>query len=708
MTPPQHIVNATMEAGQNAAANAKNELTIEIQNDCRRRRQRRRPRVVALPTALAALVIVPHTTTADPNCPPTHSGWAPSQDCTSYHWCSAGKLSSLPYDCHLGLLFDSTQLTCAPAESVECGAFWQNFVDEMAAPPPPPSPLVAAGVPTPMPSPRPSTAGEPIYYVDFPSQSCKSDINSKPGWVSSEDLFSTKKECCEVMVDWISLEQCLGANWVETNVVFEPTTNPTVTPTLSPSETVSQAPSLAPSGKPTHSPTPSPSDPPAAIDVLTLPPTSHLLADDVIQTKTDAGVTGDPSSSGMEGDDGSYLMELLEWANNGVDPFSTAISWQIVDQRSQGKSTTFSSTSDTSIIELLLPVVADATISSVRTEVNFGMQSALAVDGGGSRDEKYDSLLKFDISLLDTSRPVESAKLKLHALAGCSAGGMFSSTLSDQDWESDKVTWISAPKTDGAIASLGQVSSGQDINVDLSSAMSWHEAATSASSSYKYMTIRIESSEHSRCLYSSMEGAESEAPTLEIKYKQETAIITSDGSSEESLMTIAHGDFLELSATDDATVVALQSKRNFGQEPNLLAAYDSYTRGIFDIIIRFDLSQIQDTIPRSSVLSLFAETDCESAGTFATTSVNLPWTEDSVNWSNAPVYDPRAVGGTMIGTFGGLKGGNWYGFNVHQALTNALLAGSDAVTFRVSSGDLHPCQYSSRNGGLAPKLMVAF
>jgi hypothetical protein len=173
-------------------------------------------------------------------------------------------------------------------------------------------------------------------------------------------------------------------------------------------------------------------------------------------------------------------------------------------------------------------------------------------------------------------------------------------------------------------------------------------------------------------------------------------------------MTIAHGDFLELSATDDATVVAIQSERNFGQEPNLLAAYDSSTRGIFDILMRFDLAQIKDTIPRSSVLSLFAETDCESAGTFATTSVNLPWTEDSVTWSNAPVFDPRAVGGTMIGTFRELKGGNWYGFDVHQALANALLAGSDAVTFRVSSGDLHPCQYSSRNGSRAPKLMVAF
>jgi hypothetical protein len=708
MVPPQHIVNA-MSAGQEATALA---TTNSIR--CRRRR---RPHVAALPVALATLAL-PQMTQAsiasqsvneDSNCPPTHSGWAPSQDCKSYHWCSAGNISSLSYDCQTGLLFDSKQLTCLPAESVDCGAFWQHFGEEMEDPPPPPTPVVAEtkpSVPTPMPSPRPSMLGEPIYYVDFPSQTCKSDVNSKPGWVSSEHMFSSKNECCEKMVDWIPLEQCLGDNWVETNVVFEPTTNPTIRPTSTPSDVLTEvpsyAPSLAPSAKSMHSPTPSP------IDVLTLPPTSHLLAADVIQTKTQAGVTGATSSSQMEGGGGSYMMELLEWANRGIDPFSTATSWQIVNQRSQVTPTSSSSsTTDTSITELLLPVVADATISSVRTEVNFGKQSALAVDGGGSGDEKYDSLLKFDISLLDTSRQVESAKLKLHAVTSCSAGGLFSSTLSDQDWESETVTWNSAPKTDGhTIATLGHVTQSQTINVDLSSATAWYEA-TSSSSSFKYVTIRIESNEHSRCLYSSLEGAESEAPTLAIKYKQETAT-TSKGLSEDSLMTIAHGDFLELSATDDATVVAIQSERNFGQEPNLLAAYDSSTRGIFDILMRFDLAQIKDTIPRSSVLSLFAETDCESAGTFATTSVNLPWTEDSVTWSNAPVFDPRAVGGTMIGTFRELKGGNWYGFDVHQALANALLAGSDAVTFRVSSGDLHPCQYSSRNGSRAPKLMVAF
>lgn len=697
--PQQHFVNAMSSAGKEAAA-------LVTCNS----RQRRRPHAVALPVALVTLAaVLPQMAHADPNsCPPPLSGWAPSQDCKSYHWCSDGKISSLFYDCDTGLLFDSMQLTCLPAESVDCGAFWQHFVDEVEDLPPIPSPLVAEpkpAVPTPLPSPRPSMLGEPIYYVDFPSQSCKSDSNSKPGWASSEHMFSTKKECCEKMMDWIPLEQCLGANWIETNVIFEPTTNPTVRPSSTPSdaltdvpsEAVSYAPSLAPSANSTYSPTPSP------IDGLTLPPSSHLSAADVIQTITQAGVTGATTSSEMDNSGGSYMMELLEWANGGIDPFSTATSWQIVNQRTSTSTST--STSDiSSSNELMLPAVADATISGDRIEVNFGKQSALAVDGGGSGDEKYDSLLKFDISLLDTSRHVESVKLKLYAVTSCSAGGLFSSTLSDQEWESDTVTWTTAPKTDGhAIATLGQVMQGQTINVDLSSATPWNEA-TSSSSSFKYLTIRIESNEHSRCLYSSLDG---ESPTLEIKYKQETAT-TSEGLIEESLMTIAHGDFLELGATDDATVVAIQSDRNFGQEPDLLAAYDSSTRGIFDIIIQFDLTPIKDTIPRSSVLSLFAETDCKSAGTFATTSVNLPWTEDSVTWSNAPVFDPRDVGGTLIGTFGELKGSNWYGFNVHQALTNALLAGSDAVTFRVSSVDFHPCQYSSRNGGRAPKLMVAF
>jgi hypothetical protein len=722
MTPPQHIVNAIAAAAEGCKDEAtKNEVLQRqfLQKIDRRREgsgRRRRPNGVVVPMVLNALLVatLPQIISADENCPPTHSGWAPSQDCSSYHWCSNGKLSSLSYACHEGLLFDSSQLTCAPAETVNCGAFWQHFVNEMAAPPPPPpSPssleeFSQPTLPTPMPSPRPSMLGEPIYYADFPSQSCKSDVSLRPLWVSTDHMFTTKRQCCEEMIDWIDLDKCLGDGWVETNFVFEPTSNPTVRPTqtpsvmptlapsidvtglpsLSPSEALSFAPSLAPSYTSTQ--------PPVAVaaSVMASPPTSHPVA------ASEATVGASSSSSRVQDD--SYLMELLEWANADLDPYS----WQNVVQRSRTIQTASSSSnSDTAITELLLPAVTDATISRQRPDVNFGLQSALAVDGGNSRDEKYESLIKFDVSFIDNDRPLEAATLKLHVIAGCTSGGLFSSTLNNQDWAAETVTWNSAPATDGhSITTLGQVVQGQTVTVDLTPAISWHKASSQLSSS-KYMTIRIESNEHSRCLYSSMEGLESQAPKLEIKYMPEVATASAGG---ESLLTLAHGDFFELTATDDATVVALQSERNFGQEANLLVAYDSHNRNIIDTLIRFDLSQIQDMIPRSVVLSLFAETDCASAGTFATTSANLPWSEDSLTWSNSPVYDSRAVGGTMIGTFGELKAGHWYGFNVQEAVAAALLAGNDSVTFRLSSGNLNPCQYTSRNGGRAPKLVVAF
>lgn len=674
MIPPQHIINAML-----AATEGCQELPRRGQND--RRGIRRRPRVAFLPVALATFATVSQISKADQNCPPTHSGWAPSQDCKSYHWCTNGILASLSYDCDAGLLFDSAQLTCIPAESVNCGAFWQHFVTEMAAPlPPSSSAFTQPTLPTPMPSPRPSMIGEAIYYADFPSVSCRSDVASRPSWMASEHMFTTKKECCEVMMDWIPLEQCLGADFVETNYIFEPTTYPTVKP--------SEAPSLAPSFVSTEVPSISPIETAsyAPSVAASLSHENNLLAANEIQTNTEAVVS--TLSLGIESD--SYLMEIFAWANNEIDP----ISWQIVNQRSLEE--------ETSITELLLPVVADATISRLRSDVNFEMQSALAVDG--ATYEKYDSLLKFDISLLEKERPVESATLKMHAVLGCASGGLFS-TILGQDWESDTVTWNSAPKTDGQpIATLGQVAQGEIISVELTPALSLHEA-----SSDKYLTIRIESNEESRCMYSSMEGVESEAPTLEIKYRQVVAAATtSEGSRKESPLTISHGDFLEISAADDATVVAIQSEQNFGQEPNLLAAFDSNKRNFIDILIRFDLNHIQGILPRSAVLSLFAETDCSSAGTFTTTSVNPMWTENSVTWSNAPVYDSRAVGGTMIGTFGKLEADHWYGFNVHKALIKVMETGSDTVTFRVSAGESHPCQYSSRNGGLSPKLMLAF
>jgi hypothetical protein len=56
-------------------------------------------------------------------------------------------------------------------------------------------------------------------------------------------------------MDWISLETCLGPDWVEPNVMWPPTGSPTVSPSQRPTNGPSESPSYMPSSsEPTASP----------------------------------------------------------------------------------------------------------------------------------------------------------------------------------------------------------------------------------------------------------------------------------------------------------------------------------------------------------------------------------------------------------------------------------------------------------------------
>jgi len=603
----------------------------------------------------------------------------------------------------------------------------------------------------PPPSPRPSSLGLPIYYVDFPSQSCLSSLTHTPSsWVTSEHMYSTKINCCEEMMDWIPLERCLGvsdvAMWSEDNFVWEPTRSPSGSPTISPSARPSVSPSESPSYEPTGRPTKSPSLQPSQAPNNTpttspsFQPTGNPTVFKSLAPTTSPSIDRiammhEQLTFASAVQDG-YLVELIGWANDGLGESSgetfSAETLSMYNEKLVTDEPTASPVDpivvkDASVSELMLPVVADATISKQRPSVNFGSHQALAVDGGNpsalqgdSNGERFDSLLKFDVSLVDHSRPVESATLRLYIVEGCKSGGTFQTTT-DSTWESSTVTWDSAPSSDGNfIGRLPTITAEQWYDVDVTSALSWHDALSGNAS---YMSIRIESDENSRCLYSSMESGDAMSPRLMVQYMEQTMfaspqveeVVVEEApgliSPLESIIPPVQGDFILLRATDDVTIVATNPTRNFGTEDNLLLAFDTNTRGIFDILIRFDLREMFNSPPRSAVLSLFAEVDCDSAGAFASTSGAGEWSEDTVTWANAPIFSPHAndgSGGKQIGTFGAVQANAWYGFNVIAAVMDAVKNKKEAVTFRLSSGNLSSCQFSSRNGGRGPKLMVAF
>ena len=274
-------------------------------------KRRRRQLLVSTAASLLSTSSAQGGFPQDHKCPPGVNGWAPSADCTAYYWCSDGVLSSMAYDCVDGTLFDSVQLTCLPAEAVECEIrttttstatqeyVWTELPTSSSPPAPsgdiaqmsgtlnPPAPTSPApitpvptatpttGMPTIHPTPRQTFVGDAIYFADFPSRSCRTD--NPPQWLTSDETFTTKRECCETVMNWIPVEDCLGEDWVEPNYFFVPSKNPTLNPTLSPSSSPSRgptaspsfSPSSSPSRGPTQSPTLSPSESPTIVSVGT-------------------------------------------------------------------------------------------------------------------------------------------------------------------------------------------------------------------------------------------------------------------------------------------------------------------------------------------------------------------------------------------------------------------------------------------------------
>lgn len=260
-------------------------------------KRRRRQLLVSTAASLLSTSSAQGGIPQDHKCPPDVNGWAPSADCTAYYWCSGGMLASMPYDCVDGTLFDSVQLTCLPAEAVECEIrttttstsaqeyIWTEMPTVSSSSPPAPSgdnmaqmsgslhtpaPITPSptatpttGMPTTHPTPRQTFVGDAIYFADFPSRSCRTD--NAPQWLTPEETFTTKRECCEKVMNWIPVEDCLGEDWVEPNYFFVPSKNPSLSPSVSPSSSPSRGPTVSPSLSPSLSPSRGPTESPTLL-----------------------------------------------------------------------------------------------------------------------------------------------------------------------------------------------------------------------------------------------------------------------------------------------------------------------------------------------------------------------------------------------------------------------------------------------------------
>ena len=272
---------------------------------------------------------------------------------------------------------------------------------------------------------------------------------------------------------------------------------------------------------------------------------------------------------------------------------------------------------------------------------------------------------------------------------------------------------MNAPIADGVIIGEAEgAPSGKWFELDVKGAIDW--VWNMDTNEEKFLSIRISSTHPDRCIYSSLTGPPLDAPHLSVNVvKAKPEAVSSTAISPTVSPTLPPGpqpeyripgEALMLLATDDATIAKENPDTNLGMETTMMVN----DNGTFthDILIRFDLTEMYQTTPKSAVLALYLEQSCDSAGVFTTTSREENWNENEVTWSNAPSYD--GTGGAMIGTFGSVEGGKWFGFDVYPAVSWIVVTTQSSLTFRVSSDNSKNCEYASIQGGKPPRLMLEF
>ncbi|MDH3724808.1 MAG: DNRLRE domain-containing protein [Thermoleophilia bacterium] len=205
---------------------------------------------------------------------------------------------------------------------------------------------------------------------------------------------------------------------------------------------------------------------------------TNLVATDLQPTSVSMGWDASSDNVGVVGYDiyrDGGLLDSVDGATTSYQDDSVApessYAYFVVARDAAGNPSAASNTLDVVTPaqpqEFALSPTDDATIRPSRPDRNYGSNPALEVDASS----KKDILMRFDVTGIGTAT-VTSATLRLYVVDGSSNGGDWTSTT-DTNWSESTVTWNTAPAADGSfLGSLGVVSPGTWVEIDLTTLIS--------------------------------------------------------------------------------------------------------------------------------------------------------------------------------------------------------------------------------------------
>jgi hypothetical protein len=112
-------------------------------------------------------------------------------------------------------------------------------------------------------------------------------------------------------------------------------------------------------------------------------------------------------------------------------------------------------------------------------------------------------------------------------------------------------------------------------------------------------------------------------------------------------------------------------------------------------MLKFVVSGVNGQSISSARLRLYCIDSSPVGGEFYRVGDNN-WSEATVTWNNSPVADSQA-----IATLGSVSPGIWYEIDLSSFIT-----GDGTYSLRVTSSSTNGADYRSKEGGIAPELVI--
>lgn len=151
------------------------------------------------------------------------------------------------------------------------------------------------------------------------------------------------------------------------------------------------------------------------------------------------------------------------------------------------------------------------------------------------------------------------------------------------------------------------------------------------------------------------------------------------------------GDTLTFVPVDDATVLLASPNANFGQ----VAELETDNSPVKNFLVKFEVAGVGQRFISSATLRLY-NTNASGAGGNFHEVLDSTWQEETITWNNAPTEEPE-----VFASLGATSIGQWEEVNL-----TSIVSGDGTVSLRVTSHTSDGADYSSKEGGNAPELII--